>query len=1172
MKPVSSRQDVPIWFVVLLFATIVLPILLSAAPVHAAAVISTDKGDYSPGETAGISGSGFAANAAITIVVTGPDDSTNTLSATTDTSGDFTTSYLLDDTTGTYNVAATDESGNSASRRFTVTAATTSSTTAATQYEVVFAQDPSGAGSTIPSESALYDAGYVISISATPNSGYMFSGWGVSDALSITIAGASSPSTTATINGHGTITANFSPTTMKPAETKTVVSCNPTSVPVGTSTTCTATVTSSVPVTGQTVSWGSTGSGIFNSTSCALDGTCTVNYIPTAMGTGTHTITGNYVGDAAHLDSTGNFTLTVTAGTMTTTTTIVPTTPSGTATIWTDKPDYAPTDTPIIYGTGFLANANITITVTRPEGTVNTWYEPSDGSGGFTTTYVTSGLVFGTFTVTATDRRNTATTTFTDAAPSSITIIKNTGGLSGTFSFTSDLGNFNINAPNPGKNKFNSVGVGTHTVTETVPSGWDLTGLSCTPNGSGGGQGSADLANKKVTIYITSTDSQEVTCTFTDTKPATATLKVIKVVSNTHGGAAVAADFTLHVKASGVDVFGSPFSGSGSGTTFTLNAGTYVVSENSKTGYTSAITGACDSSGSIALVAGDSKTCTITNDDVAPTLRLVKTVVNDNGGTLQVSDFPLFIGTTSATNGTVYTLTANLEYTVSETSHAGYTASAWGGDCSAAGTITLQPGDVKTCRITNDDVQPLLTVTKVVVNDNGGTKAIADFPLFVGQTSVSSGVQAGFNAGTYTVSETSQTGYTSVISGDCASSGSITLAVGDVKACTITNDDVAPQLKIVKKTVGGDGAFNFTVKGPTLATKTITTSSGTGDTGFFAINAGTYNVTETVPLGWRLTTSSCSSGTPGSLTVSLGENVACTFTDQASFSVVTELKNNQFRLIYTPFSPGPFKMAASNPGQFHDNVVFFTGSATGTVTLTILVPYPFVTQGSQPIRVFDGYTPGDFTSHGADITSTFKIAGTPSKTPSNALAITLSDYGTSGFTEVYITLNGPVPASGIIYVDIHLDYGFKGSNGWSGDPKTTGTSPATCQTGGTCASLPGWGVGKKVPVTGTYTFGFTVGALHETQIVTSINALKQDPGIAGLITDVNKTPIPNAKVTISGPSVSATVYTDEDGWYQYVFKYTGKAATFTITASSTSWTQTKTVTLKSNGYIEVDFP
>jgi len=121
--------------------------------------------------------------------------------------------------------------------------------------------------------------------------------------------------------------------------------------------------------------------------------------------------------------------------------------------------------------------------------------------------------------------------------------------------------------------------------------------------------------------------------------------------------------------------------------------------------------------------------------------------------------------------------------------------------------------------------------------------------------------------------------------------------------------------------------------------------------------------------------------------------------------------------------------------------------------------------------------------------------------------------------------------------------------------------------------LPGWGVGKSVPITGTYTFDLTVGALHKTQSITSINVFKNDPGIAGLIKDASNNPIPNVKVTISGPGVSAIVYTDEDGWYQYTFKYTGKAATFTITASSTnpSWKQTQTVTLKSNGYIEVDF-
>src|SRR5207248_151137 len=48
------------------------------------------------------------------------------------------------------------------------------------------------------------------------------------------------------------------------------------------------------------------------------------------------------------------------------------------------------------------------------------------------------------------------------------------------------------------------------------------------------------------------------------------------------------------------------------------------------------------------------------------------------------------------------------------------------------------------------------------------------------------------NAGNHTVGETAGTSttlsdYTAVISGDCASDGTITLAAGDVKTCTITN-------------------------------------------------------------------------------------------------------------------------------------------------------------------------------------------------------------------------------------------------------------------------------------------------------------------------------------------------------------------------------------------------
>src|SRR6185369_9854979 len=93
------------------------------------------------------------------------------------------------------------------------------------------------------------------------------------------------------------------------------------------------------------------------------------------------------------------------------------------------------------------------------------------------------------------------------------------------------------------------------------------------------------------------------------------------------------------------------------------------------------------------------------------------------------------------------------------------------------------------------------TVTKVVVNTGGGTKAIADFPLFVDATGVTSGVQVTSTTGGHTVSETTDASYTSAITGDCAANGSITLAAGDVKACTITNTFKAPSLTVNKATI-----------------------------------------------------------------------------------------------------------------------------------------------------------------------------------------------------------------------------------------------------------------------------------------------------------------------------------------------------------------------------------
>ena len=93
--------------------------------------------------------------------------------------------------------------------------------------------------------------------------------------------------------------------------------------------------------------------------------------------------------------------------------------------------------------------------------------------------------------------------------------------------------------------------------------------------------------------------------------------------------------------------------------------------------------GGLQSTNHVTLALGESATCTITNDDVAPKLHLRKVVVNDNGGTATVADFTLTVdgagandlsGTSPVDSGA--SLKADT-FALSETNLAGYTASAW---------------------------------------------------------------------------------------------------------------------------------------------------------------------------------------------------------------------------------------------------------------------------------------------------------------------------------------------------------------------------------------------------------------------------------------------------------------------------------------------------------------
>jgi hypothetical protein len=299
------------------------------------------------------------------------------------------------------------------------------------------------------------------------------------------------------------------------------------------------------------------------------------------------------------------------------------------------------------------------------------------------------------------------------------------------------------------------------------------------------------------------------------------------------------------------------------------------VAETLLAGYSASDWGGdCAADGSITLALAQDAVCTITNDDVSPTLTVIKTVINDNGGTALPSDFNLTIDGNGVLSGVINDVDAG-PHTVAETLLAGYSASDWGGDCAADGSITLALAQDAVCTITNDDIPPSLTLVKAVNNgaNPGGTATEADFTLIAtGPTGFSGAgpvVNNGpsFDAGSYDLSETGLVGYLAsdwvcVGDGTQVDGDTITLGLGDSATCTITNTAVAHAQ--VNKTSNGVPAAGFTFEireGASTTSEGIVLAAGTTDTngfldfgGFELVPGNTYQLCETGMMpGWSNT-------------------------------------------------------------------------------------------------------------------------------------------------------------------------------------------------------------------------------------------------------------------------------------------------------------------------------
>jgi len=480
-------------------------------------------------------------------------------------------------------------------------------------------------------------------------------------------------------------------------------------------------------------------------------------------------------------------------------------------------------------------------------------------------------------------------------------------------------------------------------------------------------------------------------CTVTNDDTTLGRITLNKVVVNDNGGTLDVPNFPLTLvnwdTSSTVSVV--------SGQTLDVEPGLYRFLEISSPYYHALYSGDCNEYNNIVpggpfpengrgfftLTAGEIKSCTLTNDDypfAGASVLVKKLVVNDNGGTKKPEDFQLTVSSTgvfqmfngTSTNpdggdlyaGTQVFLPINEQFAVSEIADPGYTAT-YQGDCS--GTATF--GELKLCTVINNDNEPrpdpttgLLTLTKVVVNDNGGNAVVSDFPLSLVNWDTSttvpvvSGQTLDLQPGLYRFLEVSSMFYQGLYSGDCSEynnivpggpfpengRGFVVINAGDVKSCTMTNDDYsqAGAIVIVKKLVVNDNGgtknpedfqlYVSSTAGLQIFHGTSTHPAGpmyAGTKVFVPINTP-YDVGEFTDPGYTATfTGDCTGVVPG-----FGQVFYCTVTnnDNPPTGTVTIIKNVVNDDGGTAVA-GDFTLLFNHENA--EGTTIFQGDASGTV-------------------------------------------------------------------------------------------------------------------------------------------------------------------------------------------------------------------------------------------------
>jgi len=551
-------------------------------------------------------------------------------------------------------------------------------------------------------------------------------------------------------------------------------------------------------------------------------------------------------------------------------------------------------------------------------------------------------------------------------------------------------------------------------------------------------------------------------------------LTLQKTVVNDNGGTAVDTAWTLSATQGATAISGAE--GDAAITNAVVTAGTWDLSESGgPVGYTAGVwvcTGSADSdpNNGLTLSYGEDVTCTITNNDNAPSLTLLKTVTNDNGGTAVAADWTLtaagalgtptnLSGTTPVTSGATFKADT---YTLGESGGpAGYIASSYScvknaGAPVVGNTITMALGDTATCTINNDD------------------NAIQNAALTVVKSSTTSGLSApGTVTYSYLVTNTGSVTLTGIAlsddnDNDDMSCPATSLAPAATMTCTATHTFTQAELDANGSPTAGSGTLSNTVTAssnealdatdsldiPITQNAALTVNkTATLNDGVIA-PSGEVNVGDQIAYGFEATNTGNLTLTNVTVSDSLLGSLGCTPIANLAPGATQSFTctNNVYVLTQTDIDKG----SVTNTADVNANEVC-TGANDCTDTETtpfVLVIDPAISKVGDPLQASIGETvtftldvtnQGNTSANGVVITDNL-----PSIFDVTAVNVSGAPFGTSVNVtppigtgsapySVVVTLGGPLQPNGLVTIEIVTRV-----NGL-GNPPITNTASLTAQ-------------------------------------------------------------------------------------------------------------------------------